>query len=351
MKRFIFLLVALMPVLVFAQKAKIDFTTTSHNFGTINENAGKATFDFSFKNTGNVPLILTNVRAGCGCTTPVWSREPVAPGQTGSIKVAFDPRNRPGAFVKSITVNSNASNSVVSLTIRGNVTRKPLGPYDQYKFNIGALKLTSNTINLGAINNNQVLERKIEVINSENKPARLQVISEHPHLTVSVSPTTLTKDQKATISIKYDATKKNDWGFVTDKIQLQVNDKTTGDITVAATISEDFSHYNGNFEKAPAISLSETEYTLNDLDKNSTYTHEFPIQTIGKSELVIRKIKTSDSNLSVTASRDTVKPGKKIKVNLSVKTGNAQKLIKIIQFTTNDPHNPIMTYKLIGNLK
>ena len=72
MKRFIFLLVALMPVLVFAQKAKIDFTTTSHNFGTINENAGKATFDFSFKNTGNVPLILTNVRAGCGCTTPVW---------------------------------------------------------------------------------------------------------------------------------------------------------------------------------------------------------------------------------------------------------------------------------------
>ena len=189
------------------------------------------------------------------------------------------------------------------------------------------------------------------MINSENKPARLQVISEHPHLTVSVSPTTLTKDQKATISIKYDATNKNDWGFVTDKIQLQVNDKTTGDITVAATISEDFSHYNGNFEKAPAISLSETEYTLNDLDKNSTYTHEFTIQNIGKSELVIRKIKTSDSNLSVTASRDTVKPGKKIKVNLSVKTGNAQKLIKIIQFTTNDPHNPIMTYKLIGNLK
>ena len=86
MKRFIFLLVALMPVLVFAQKAKIDFTTTSHNFGTINENAGKATFDFSFKNTGNVPLILTNVRAGCGCTTPVWSREPVAPGQQAASK-------------------------------------------------------------------------------------------------------------------------------------------------------------------------------------------------------------------------------------------------------------------------
>lgn len=351
MKRLIFLLVALMPVWVCAQKAKIDFATTSHNFGTINENAGKATFDFSFKNTGNVPLILTNVRAGCGCTTPEWSREPVAPGQTSSIKVSFDPRNRPGAFVKSITVNSNASNSVVSLTIRGNVSRRPAGPYDRYKFNVGTLKLTSNTINLGAIKNTQTVERKIEVINSDNKPAKIQVIGEHPHLTASVTPTTLAKDQKATILIKYDAAKKNDWGFVTDKVQVKVNDETTGDITVAATISEDFSHYNGNFEKAPEISLSETEYSLNDLDKNTTYTHEFTIQNTGKSELVIRKIKTSDANISVTVPRHTVKPGKKIKANLSMKTGNAKKLIKVIQFTTNDPHNPIVTYKLIGNLK
>lgn len=351
MKRFIFLLVALMPGLVFAQKAKIDFTTTSHNFGTINENAGKATVDFLFKNTGNVPLILTNVRAGCGCTTPEWSKDPVAPGATGCIKVSFDPRNRPGAFVKSITVNSNASNSTVSLTIRGNVSRKPAGPYDQYKFSVGPLKLTNNTINLGAIKNTQVLERKIEVINSENKPVNVYVTSENPHLTVSVSPTTLTKDQKATISIKYDAAQKNDWGFVTDKIQVKANDKTTGDITVAATISEDFSHYNDNFEKAPVISLSETEYTLNDLDKNNTYMHELAIQNTGKSDLIIRKIKTSDSDLSVTASKNTVKPGKKVKVNLNLKTGEAKKLIKVIQFTTNDPHNPIVTYKLIGNLK
>ena len=98
MKRFIFLLVALMPVLVFAQKAKIDFTTTSHNFGTINENAGKATFDFSFKNTGNVPLILTNVRAGCGCTTPVWSREPVAPRANRQHQSGFRSTQPSGCF-------------------------------------------------------------------------------------------------------------------------------------------------------------------------------------------------------------------------------------------------------------
>lgn len=351
MKRFIFLLVVLIPCFVFAQKAEIEFSTTSHNFGSINENAGKVTFDFSFKNTGNVPLILTNVRAGCGCTTPVWSKEPVAPGASGIIKVSFDPRNRPGTFVKSITVNSNASNSVVSLTIRGNVSRKPVGPYDNYKFNAGPVKLTGNTINLGSIKNNQVIERKLEVINSDSKPATLEVSTSLPHISVNVTPTTLNKGQKGTILVKYDTPKKNDWGFVTDKLQVKVNDKPEGEVVVTATINEDFSHYNGNYEKAPVLILSENELTLNDLEKNSVSNHEFYIQNTGKSDLLIHKIKTSDEHITANVSKQVIKPGKKAKVNISLQTGNMKKIIKVIQFTSNDPRNPIITYKVTGNLK
>lgn len=107
MKRLILLFAVFIPCLVFGQKAKIEFQETSFNFGTISEAGGKAIHVFNFKNTGNTPLILTNVRAGCGCTTPEWNRQPIAPGESGNIKVSFDPRNRPGSFTKSITVNSN----------------------------------------------------------------------------------------------------------------------------------------------------------------------------------------------------------------------------------------------------
>ncbi|MDZ7740844.1 MAG: DUF1573 domain-containing protein [Bacteroidota bacterium] len=75
---------------------------------------------FTFTNKGQKPLVLSNVRASCGCTVPQWPREPVAPGEKGEIKVKYN-TNRPGSFNKSITVNSNAANSMVRLRIKGQV--------------------------------------------------------------------------------------------------------------------------------------------------------------------------------------------------------------------------------------
>lgn len=351
MKRFIVLWVFFIPSLLFAQKARIEFFTTSHNFGTISEKGGNVTVDFNFKNTGKVPLILRNVRSGCGCTILEWDKRPVAPGDTSSIKVAFDPLDRPGTFVKSIAVNSNASNSVVTLTIRGNVSREPAGPYDAYKYDIDGIKLTGKTIQLGTIIRTQVVERQIEMINSNQQPATIQTSSASPHLKVQAEPTTLAKNQKGTITLQYDASQKDDWGFVTDKIQVKVNDHTEGNIIVAATLSEDFSQYKGDFSTAPIFSLSENEYVMNNLETNHTYHHEFYIQNTGQSELIIRKINTSDENISVNTSKKIIKPGKKVKVHVSLTTGKAEKMIKIIQFITNDPQNSSVTYQITGHLK
>ena len=153
MKKLLFLLLALMPLVVSGQKAKIDFEETSHHFGSIKENDGKVSFHFIFKNTGNTPLILTNVRAGCGCTVPSWSNKPVLPGEKSSIKVTFDPTDRPGSFIKCITVNSNADPRVVSLTVRGNVIKEPKGPYSDYLVKLGNLRMKSNALLFGTIKN------------------------------------------------------------------------------------------------------------------------------------------------------------------------------------------------------
>lgn len=100
-------------------KAKIVFETLTHDFATINA-GGDGNCVFKFKNEGAVPLILSNVQASCGCTTPSWTREPVKPGETGEIKVHYD-TNRIGTFSKTITVTSNAENSPVILRISGEV--------------------------------------------------------------------------------------------------------------------------------------------------------------------------------------------------------------------------------------
>lgn len=348
MKKIIFLLLTMIPLLAFCQKAKISFGTTSHNFGTISENGGKATVDFEFTNTGDSPLILNNVRAGCGCTTPEWSKQPVAPGASGKVSVSYDPINRPGAFIKSVTVNSNAENAVINLTIRGNVSRKPMSPYDNYKHNIGQVKAVSGNINLGAIRNTSVLERSMEIINSGDQPVSVSVINPNKHITATVTPAVLNKDQKGVIRIVYDAAKKNDWDFVSDQIKLKAGQQE-GEILITATINEDFSKYDTG--SAPVAEFSEQETKLENLAKNSTQVHEFFIQNNGHSDLIIRKLKPSDENISVSVAKSIIKPGKKAKATVTVKTGDRSgKALKIVRFTLNDPQNPVVIYKTTINV-
>lgn len=77
----------------FAQgQAKITFEDTQHNFGSFMEAAGVQTTTFTFKNTGTSPLILNSVRASCGCTTPKWTRDPIAPNGSGEITVSIIPK-------------------------------------------------------------------------------------------------------------------------------------------------------------------------------------------------------------------------------------------------------------------
>jgi hypothetical protein len=102
----------------------IKFKTETHDFGTLQE-GDPAEAEFAFTNTGKKPLIIQNVQPGCGCTTPFWSKDPVAPGKTGVIKAAYGTKGRVGAFNKNITVTSTAGTNVIY--IKGTVEKAPEG--------------------------------------------------------------------------------------------------------------------------------------------------------------------------------------------------------------------------------
>lgn len=105
-----------------ADGPEVTFTDLTHDYGTVVQ-GGNGDCVFKFKNTGNEPLVISDVRKSCGCTTPTWSKEPILPGQTGVINVGYNTNNI-GSFSKNITVISNATNSSVVLTIKGNVVAK-----------------------------------------------------------------------------------------------------------------------------------------------------------------------------------------------------------------------------------
>lgn len=110
-------------VAVDPNKSEFKFEKEVHDFGTVPEGPAAA-YEFKFVNTGKEPLVLTNVVASCGCTTPKWSKEPVASGKSGSIFVSFDTNGRIGGFNKAVTISSNSKTPVKVLYIKGVVEKK-----------------------------------------------------------------------------------------------------------------------------------------------------------------------------------------------------------------------------------
>ncbi len=121
MKKLIAILfVGLMTAGLYAQEtkvAKIEFKTEVIDYGTIEKGADGVRV-FEFTNTGNAPLIISNVKSTCGCTVPKKPKGPIMPGETGEIEVKYD-TNRVNPIRKTITVISNAERPTVALKIKG----------------------------------------------------------------------------------------------------------------------------------------------------------------------------------------------------------------------------------------
>lgn len=101
---------------------QISFEKETIDYGTI-EKGADGNREFVFTNTGKEPLIITNAKGSCGCTVPTWPKEPIAPGESGKIKVKYDTK-RVGPFTKSVTISSNAGNATKVVKIKGVVKKQ-----------------------------------------------------------------------------------------------------------------------------------------------------------------------------------------------------------------------------------
>ncbi|HUH73512.1 MAG TPA: DUF1573 domain-containing protein [Chitinophagales bacterium] len=125
MKKLMLSITLILSVFVFVNAQSgpvIKWEATTVDYGTINQ-GDNGSREFELTNTGNAPLIISNATGSCGCTVPVWPKEPILPGQKSTIKVNYD-TNRLGSFTKTVTVVSNAANNTDVLQIKGNVLAK-----------------------------------------------------------------------------------------------------------------------------------------------------------------------------------------------------------------------------------
>jgi hypothetical protein len=140
----------------------------TYDFGNIAEGT-QATHEFKLKNTGDQPVVISNVQASCGCTTPAWTKDPILPGKTGMVKAVYNSEGRPGSFNKSITVTSNAASPSMILFIKGVVVSKSdaktsITPADLE--NAPKLSLNKSAFDLGKLEKGQKAVTKIPYKNT-----------------------------------------------------------------------------------------------------------------------------------------------------------------------------------------
>lgn len=99
------------------------FEETEFDFGTVVDGE-KVSHTYTFKNTGEEPLILSNAKGSCGCTVPSWPREPIPPGGEGEITVEFNSQNKKGKRNQKVTITANTNPPQTFIYLKGEVLPK-----------------------------------------------------------------------------------------------------------------------------------------------------------------------------------------------------------------------------------
>ena len=361
-KVFSVITLALCATMMMAQNPVITFTKTEHDFGKINEADGRVTTVFEFKNEGMAALVLSNVRASCGCTTPKWTREPVEPGQTGQITVTYNPNGRPGRFQKTITVTSNASEPTTKLYIKGEVIPKPAKPVNNYPVQMGELSLKSKNVNFGTLKKGQKLQREIEYANHTDHDinVELSVLNDN-YLVTQTSLEAVKPNETGKFIFVFDAAACKEYGPVSTSVLVVVNKKQVVSeeykIYLKAEVDEDFSNLTiEQIQQAPILKAEET-IDFGTVPAGKKVKKAYYIQNIGANPLIVRRVYSASEFITTLAPKGAVKSGKKaeIKVDLNaimdgqpMPAGAYSREILVI---TNDPKQPKKRVNITWNVQ
>jgi len=337
---------------------QIEFESTTYDFGTIPEAGGKVKGRFVFKNTGSEDLIIQKVQPSCGCTAADYTKEAIKPGEKGFIDAAYDPYNRPTPFNKNIKVITNANpENPMYIYIKGNVTPREKTKQEKlgYTSGVGNLRVKNVSPRI-QVNSTAFYFDTVWVYNFDTiRPIAIRLDTNISFTEQARSfGAELQPDQEGFLVLKYNPSKKQQWGNFTEIVFLLTNDslELQKRMFYSIEVKEDFSKLTPKeLENAPVIVLSDTIYDFQTVAPNTEISRDFTIENKGKSKLIIRKIAPNQS-ISYTLDKWELKPGEKATLNFRLQAPNRVTAIKITaDIISNDPKNPKRLIVLTGTVK
>lgn len=333
----------------------IFFHEKIHDFGEVIEKQGNADFDFVFTNNSGRPVRILSVQASCGCTTPGWTKEAVAPGKSGYIKASFDPTGRPGYFNKSLMVTTDLSGTPITLQIKGTVVDRLTVKDETLTASNGNLKLKNSSFTIGKVFINQdATTINYAVANTGKDVIDFSEVVTPSYIQVT-TPKTLLPGERGIIKLTYDARAKKQYGFQVDNITLKTNDATNPhkSFPVYATIEEFFPPLSAEeFIKAPQLVLDRYEVNFFRIKKGVDVDNPVLFRNKGKKNLELRFIQSNCSCVVVHADQQVLKPGEAATISIRFLTeGRSGSQNKAVTIYSNDPRNPVQRITITGYIE
>jgi hypothetical protein len=340
---------------------------TAHDFGVIGERDGYAEHVFRFKNTGDAPLVVSQVYASCGCTRPEWTRNPVPPGGEGIIVLAYDPKGRPGYFNKSATVYTNEDRGYkrYKLTITGTVVDKTKAPPVNYPDTLAGVALEAKKLIYGDFVRNQENRNSLHIKNYNSGSVYLSLENVPDYITVEC-PDSLKSGQSSEIAVTIDGVKTaGKRGRITDRLLFSVKDPA-GNILGKETLSVTV-NYIDDFTKlsplesinAPHLDIQNTVVEFGQVKKGflgtgGSATQKILLTNTGRSDLTIHSLTSEDNRIQLPDMKGKIiAAGASLPVKVVVKakeldTANIDTDMYIV---CNDPKGPIRLIKITAQKK
>ncbi len=335
---FLFLLAAV-------AQPRISSNKETHNFGQI-EWKRPVKVEYTITNTGNKPLVLTNVTTSCACTVAEWTKTPIASGDKGTVTAVFDAQAL-GRFEKSVGIYSNAQPGLVYLKFTGEVVEEVKDYSNMNLQLIGQIGIDRTELDFPDVHRGEQSSITLTLVNQSDRPYEPVLMHLPPYLKMTKNPEVLLKGKKGTVQLTLDSKMLKDYGLTQASIYLArfAGDKVSeeNEIPVSVVLLPDFSGLSSSdLANAPAIQLSETTIDMSaQLAKKSKATYDVTVSNKGKSPLQISKLQVFNSTVGVDLKKALLQPGESTRLRITLKhaTGNKKHHLRILMIT-NDPKQP-----------
>jgi hypothetical protein len=320
------------------------------DFGEVREIDGVVEHTFTFTNSGRISFAVEKVSVDCGCTTPLYTREPVGPKGEGWITVRFDPKDQQaGAFEKAIRVTSKGGRNKNTLTIRGTVVPRPKSIAEEFPFAMGGgLRLQNLSLNWGYIEQGTAREMAVKYINASAAPVKLEWEVQPRRAFVHVNaPPVIAAGARGEIKVTYDLRRTRFYGRYSDRVYLTVNGTRQ-----MLPLSTTFTAVDPPVEGPDAVIAPLFEHHGN-VRRGEKLTRTLEIANDGTAPLIIRWVEVRKGMSTSLKEGLVVQPGAAAKFTVTMDTAAMDTGVQTgaVTIITNDPVRPVRDIRSAANVK